>query len=234
MRAANYAFPSLFSEFGFHFLCSEFVFSLIYDSPGRFLRILHYLPYLVHGTGEYFGRNPLVSWRYCRGGSRMIVFAVLIDQSGITLDHSHMVVVHRVEHQLPLCSVAFRVKQTGPLQAKYLRYMPGPASSRALLFPSMPAYPQPPTRPTTAADATAFVHLSNFSPCPGMGLSLVEVIKSSALVSANSPALVSVKSPASVTAKSQALVSVEIPASALAESPDLASAASPSMVSAKP
>jgi hypothetical protein len=60
------------------------------------------------GAGEYFGATAAVSVPYCRGGSKMIVFAVLTDPSGITLENTQMVVVHKPEHQLPLASVSFR------------------------------------------------------------------------------------------------------------------------------
>jgi len=60
------------------------------------------------GKGEYFGATAAVSAPYCRGqGTRLIVFAVLTDPSGITVENANIVVVHKPEHQLPLASAAF-------------------------------------------------------------------------------------------------------------------------------
>lgn len=36
------------------------------------------------GPGEYFGTDMPTSLGYCAGGSRMLVFAVLLDASGLT------------------------------------------------------------------------------------------------------------------------------------------------------
>ena len=38
----------------------------------------------AHGAGEYFAETPTISMPYCQGGRKMIVFAVLMDQSGLT------------------------------------------------------------------------------------------------------------------------------------------------------
>ena len=35
-------------------------------------------------TGEYFGGDMATSADYCRGGRHMLVFAVLLDKSGVT------------------------------------------------------------------------------------------------------------------------------------------------------
>ena len=56
----------------------------------------------AHGPGEYFASNVAVSVPYCRGGRKMLVFAVLTDRSGITADTGSIIVVHKPEHQLPL------------------------------------------------------------------------------------------------------------------------------------
>ena len=65
------------------------------------------------GRGEYFGVHASTSLGYCRGGTRMIVFAVLSDPSGITARKCGAVVVHKVEHQLPLCVLDFTSKRRG-------------------------------------------------------------------------------------------------------------------------
>jgi len=60
------------------------------------------------GKGEYFGLNPLISYPYCRMGNQMILFAVLTDPSGVTVDNGGVIVIHKPEHQLPLGVVTFR------------------------------------------------------------------------------------------------------------------------------
>jgi hypothetical protein len=59
------------------------------------------------GPGEYFAGQAATSVSYCKVGKAMLVFAVLTDPSGITLDNGSFVVVHKVEHQLPLFTVLF-------------------------------------------------------------------------------------------------------------------------------
>lgn len=56
----------------------------------------------AHGPGEYFATNPLISVPYCKGGRKMLVFAVLVDASGLTKDGGSIIVVNKPEHQLPL------------------------------------------------------------------------------------------------------------------------------------
>ena len=73
----------------------------------------------AHGKGEYFGQSMDVSKGYCRNGRHMLVFAVLLDKSGLTQvrDTSakqHMIVVHRSEHQLPLAVVTMSGKAFTP------------------------------------------------------------------------------------------------------------------------
>jgi hypothetical protein len=61
----------------------------------------------VYGPGEYFGGSPLVAHRYCKGGTRMLVFAVIVDKSGLTTDKGSLVVVNKPAHQLPLFVLTF-------------------------------------------------------------------------------------------------------------------------------
>ena len=58
------------------------------------------------GVGEYFGGNAVVSLPYCRGGSKMVVFAVLTDPSGVTAQvaNKDVVVVHKVHIRLKVRS----------------------------------------------------------------------------------------------------------------------------------
>ena len=61
----------------------------------------------AYGPGEYFGVKANISVSYCKGGKKMLVFAVLKDKSGITHADNIMIVVHKPEHQLPLFVVTF-------------------------------------------------------------------------------------------------------------------------------
>ena len=58
------------------------------------------------GTGEYFATSAGTSLGYCRGGRTMLLFALLLDQNGLTANNGAVLVVHRTDHQLPLCEVA--------------------------------------------------------------------------------------------------------------------------------
>lgn len=59
------------------------------------------------GQGEYFADNPSISIPYCAGGGRMLVFAVLMDRSGLTKHQQGIVVINRPEHQLPMFVLTF-------------------------------------------------------------------------------------------------------------------------------
>ena len=63
----------------------------------------------AHGPGEYFAgeKNSAISVAYCRGGKKMLVFAVLVDRSGLTKDSPQIVVINKPEHQLPLFVLTF-------------------------------------------------------------------------------------------------------------------------------
>lgn len=60
------------------------------------------------GCGEYFGKNFATSLPYCRGSSKILVFALLLDGTGLTFNSDSIVVIHRVDHQLPLLEVTFQ------------------------------------------------------------------------------------------------------------------------------
>mmetsp|Transcript_8119 Transcript_8119/g.25365 ORF Transcript_8119/g.25365 Transcript_8119/m.25365 type:complete len:368 (-) Transcript_8119:393-1496(-) len=75
----------------------------------------------AYGVGEYFGGNMDVSMAYCRGGRYMLVFAVLLDKSGVTnVVGAHegvmgdIVVINRPEHQLPLAVVSIGCQRWQP------------------------------------------------------------------------------------------------------------------------
>ena len=88
----------------------------------------------AYGAGEYFAERPDVSIPYCGGGSRMLVFAVLMDRSGITnrVEQSGIVVVNKVEHQLPMFVVTFESMMPNPSHHAAAAL----ASARALLASS--------------------------------------------------------------------------------------------------
>lgn len=59
------------------------------------------------GMGEYFGKSFSVSRSYCKGGRKMLVFAVLEDPSGVTHNDANTIVIHNPEHHLPIFVVDF-------------------------------------------------------------------------------------------------------------------------------
>jgi hypothetical protein len=59
------------------------------------------------GAGEYFAETPAISIPYCAGSKRMLVFAVLMDRSGLTKRQQGIVVINKSEHQLPLFVITF-------------------------------------------------------------------------------------------------------------------------------
>ena len=80
------------------------------------------------GSGEYFGKDVITSAPYGKGSRKMIVFAILIDRSGITSEdqgHKGEIVVNKKDHQLPLAVVAFDKQPMGPAAIQAL--MPGNA-----------------------------------------------------------------------------------------------------------
>ena len=61
----------------------------------------------VLGAGEYFAETPAISIPYCAGSQRMLVFAVIMDRSGLTKRQQGIVVINKSEHQLPLFVITF-------------------------------------------------------------------------------------------------------------------------------
>ena len=86
------------------------------------------------GPGEYFGGNASVSLPYCKGGRKMLVFAVLTDKSGVTSDTPGVVVVHKPEHQLPLFVLTFTANPAQLMAAAARRAGGAAASATAQLF----------------------------------------------------------------------------------------------------
>ena len=73
----------------------------------------------AHGRGEYFGGDAAVSLGYCQGGCKMLVFAVMLDASGLTADlrQHNIVVINKPEHQLPLFVLGFENPQRAAQEA---------------------------------------------------------------------------------------------------------------------
>ena len=73
----------------------------------------------VGGRGEYFGSEVDVSAPYSGGSRKMLVFAILMDRSGLTSrDQAHPgeIVINKAEHQLPMAIVTFDRAPVAPLQ----------------------------------------------------------------------------------------------------------------------
>ena len=61
-----------------------------------------------YGPGEYFATHAGTSLSFCQRSSRTVVlFALLLDPSGLTHNDGHTIVVHAGDHQLPLATVTF-------------------------------------------------------------------------------------------------------------------------------
>ena len=77
-------------------------------------------PGQAYGPGEYFGAagNATISVAYCKGGRKMLVFAVLVDKSGLTLDNGSIIVVNKPEYQLPLFVLTFNGRRRGGLRVR--------------------------------------------------------------------------------------------------------------------
>ena len=56
----------------------------------------------AHGPGEYFAENPSISVPYCAGGKKMIVFAVLMDKSGLTKRDASQLAARTIDQQTSL------------------------------------------------------------------------------------------------------------------------------------
>ena len=69
------------------------------------------------GPGEYFGEQMAISQGYCRGGRHMLIFAVLLDPSGITFRGNACIVINKAENQLPLAVVTMSGEGYDPSQS---------------------------------------------------------------------------------------------------------------------
>ena len=102
----------------------------------------------AYGAGEYFGGDANVSLGYCRGGRKMIVFVVLLDPSGVTLEGptpaGEMVVISKPEFQLPLAVITFSQRALPRQQPGHaIRPMPMPPGVRL----PVPSYMRARTKP---------------------------------------------------------------------------------------
>lgn len=91
------------------------------------------------GAGEYFAEDPLISLPYCKGGRKMLIFAVIMDQSGLRKHNTHGILVcHRPAHHLPLAVVTLD-RSTSDILARLgsQGYVPGMPSLAGLSIPSL-------------------------------------------------------------------------------------------------
>jgi hypothetical protein len=64
----------------------------------------------AYGPGEYFGKDHQTSLRYCKGSNIILIFAIINDKDGITIDiddppHNpgeKILVINKIEYQLPI------------------------------------------------------------------------------------------------------------------------------------
>mmetsp|Transcript_9007 Transcript_9007/g.19859 ORF Transcript_9007/g.19859 Transcript_9007/m.19859 type:complete len:101 (+) Transcript_9007:628-930(+) len=61
----------------------------------------------AYGAGEYFATKAQTSLGYCQGGGQMLVFAVLTDPKGLTMQTPDFLVVRENDHQIPLFVLFF-------------------------------------------------------------------------------------------------------------------------------
>jgi len=93
------------------------------------------------GRGEYFAERPEVSLPYCGSGGRMLVFAVLMDKTGLRARQSGIVVVHKPDHQLPMFVLTFDNKAVSPYGGgTYGGANPFVANLRAIFGSSVPPW----------------------------------------------------------------------------------------------
>ena len=57
------------------------------------------------GVGDYFAERLDVALPYSQGARRVLVFALLMEESGLTYHGRDMIVIHKVEHEVPICIV---------------------------------------------------------------------------------------------------------------------------------
>ena len=80
----------------------------------------------AYGPGEYFAETNGISFAYCKGGKKMLVFAVLMDKTGLTTKAGKIVVINKTSHQLPLFVVSFQHStQMRTLQAQSMALLSG-------------------------------------------------------------------------------------------------------------
>lgn len=63
------------------------------------------------GRGEYFATSATIPLAYVKGGRKLLVFAVLMDKSGLRRRAGNIVVIKKKEHQLPLFVVTFKKRR---------------------------------------------------------------------------------------------------------------------------
>mmetsp|Transcript_1963 Transcript_1963/g.3994 ORF Transcript_1963/g.3994 Transcript_1963/m.3994 type:complete len:281 (-) Transcript_1963:1490-2332(-) len=73
----------------------------------------------IYGQGEYFGANPSLSLGYCKGGNKMIIFAIITHDSDIKGPAQNIAVVNKRERQLPVAVLSFESYTAGAMGRSY-------------------------------------------------------------------------------------------------------------------
>ena len=60
-----------------------------------------------YGRGEYFAVNPALPYSYCKGGSKMLVFALITSRLDVKGQGKDIVVVERGQRQIPIATLTF-------------------------------------------------------------------------------------------------------------------------------
>ena len=59
------------------------------------------------GDGDYFAERLDVAMPYSQGARRLLVFALLMEESGLVYHGRDMIVICKVEHEVPICMIEF-------------------------------------------------------------------------------------------------------------------------------
>lgn len=91
----------------------------------------------LYGVGDYFSHDILTAITFCQGGHKLLAFAVLVDDSGVTYNKSGVLVLHKTDHQLPAFVLTFTQNECHLARAKInfalnkaMRVLPGTVDDR--------------------------------------------------------------------------------------------------------
>jgi hypothetical protein len=90
------------------------------------------------GKGEYFAEDLLISLPYCKGGRKLLVFAVIMDDSGLRKHTTPGILVcHRTDHHLPLAVITLDTFGGAGSSAGMAAGMPALMNAFGGILPSM-------------------------------------------------------------------------------------------------